>query len=101
MKGGMEEAAFFRLWRGSGRRSIALVLILILDKAVCRANPPEYLAATREPADNASELASPFEEVTRHPPGGRLAKAVSQPLLGASVFSREPRFYYGDLNDGT
>jgi outer membrane porin, OprD family len=100
MKGPMEEAAFFHLWSVLGRWSIALVLILIFDRSFCRANPPEYLAATREPADNASELASPFEEVTIQPPGWQLAKTMSEPFFRDSVFSLEPRFYYRNLNDG-
>jgi hypothetical protein len=39
-------------------RRVALVVLLTLAQDVIRASPPEYLAATREPAERASEEAN-------------------------------------------
>src|SRR4029453_11267006 len=67
---------------------------------VGRASPPEYLAASREPAESASEEASPIEEPFLQPAGWRLAQHSTEPFFRDSIFSLEPRFYYRHLHDG-
>jgi hypothetical protein len=79
---------------------IALVVLLIFARDVARANPPEYLAATREPAESASEQVSPIEEPFLPLHGWRLAPDSAVPFLRDSIFSLEPRFYYRYLDNG-
>lgn len=83
------------------RRLAALIEVLLCLPLVSQANPPEYLAASREPAEDASELASPFEEITPQPAGWRLINFVNEPFLRDSIFSLQPRFFYRYLDDGT
>jgi hypothetical protein len=73
---------------------IALAVLLIFARDVARANPPEYLAATREPAESASEEVSPIEEPFLPLHGWRLAPNSEEPFLRDSILSLEPRFYY-------
>ena len=73
---------------------IALAVLLIFARDVARANPPEYLAATREPAESASEEVSPIEEPFLPLHGWRLAPNSEEPFLRDSIVSLEPRFYY-------
>lgn len=80
--------------------SIALVVLLIFARNAARANPPEYLAATREPAESASEQVSPIEEPFLPLHGWRLAPDSTEPFLRDSIFSLEPRFYYRYLDNG-
>lgn len=82
------------------RRDVALIAVLLFVPLAGQANPPEYLAGSREPADNASELASPLEEITLQPAGWRLVNFVNEPFLRDSIFSLQPRFYYRYLDDG-
>jgi hypothetical protein len=82
------------------RRTIVLIAAAILSQKVSWANPPEYLAASREPADQASEQPSPFEEVAVRLTGFRLAPSSQEPFFRDSIFSLEPRFYYRYLDDG-
>ncbi len=95
----MEQARSFRSLSVSGRWRAALVVALILEQTISRASPPEYLAASREPADNASKQVSPIEEPFLQPAGWRLAERSTEPFLRDSVFSLEPRFYYRYLDD--
>jgi hypothetical protein len=81
-------------------RGVAVVAVLTFVPLVGWANPPDYLAASREPADDASQLASPLEEVIVQPPGWRLARRMTEPFFADSIFSVEPRFYYRHLDDG-
>jgi hypothetical protein len=81
-------------------RGTALVAIVIFAHGVGRASPPEYLAASREPAESASEEASPIEEPFLQPAGWRLAQHSTEPFFRDSIFSLEPRFYYRYLHDG-
>jgi hypothetical protein len=78
----------------------ALIAIVIFAHGVGRASPPEYLAASREPAENASEQASPIEEPVLQLRGWRLAQHSTEPFFRDSIFSLEPRFYYRYLHDG-
>jgi hypothetical protein len=96
----MKRLLSFLLSRPSGRWVVAVVIILIFGQRLCRANPPEYLAASREPVDTAAEEASPFEEITAQPPGWRLAQFATEPFFRDSILSLEPRFYYRYLDDG-
>ncbi len=73
---------------------IALAVLLIFARDVARANPPEYLAATREPAESASEEVSPIEEPFLPLRGWRLTPNSEEPFLRDSILSLEPRFYY-------
>jgi hypothetical protein len=57
-------------------------------------------AASREPAENASEQASPIEEPVLQLRGWRLAQHSTEPFFRDSIFSLEPRFYYRYLHDG-
>jgi outer membrane porin, OprD family len=82
------------------RQDIALTAVLIFIPLVGRANPPEYLAASREPAESASEEPSPFEEPVLQLPGWRPAQFATEPFFRDSVFSLEPRLYYRYLDDG-
>jgi hypothetical protein len=96
----MEETTFFRLSSLSGRWRIALVLILILERPICRANPPEYLAGSRELPDTASEEATPFEEPPQQLPGVQLAPFATEPFFRDSILSLQPRLYYRYYDDG-
>jgi hypothetical protein len=78
----------------------ALIAIVIFAHGVGRASPPEYLAASREPAESASEEASPIEEPLLQPAGWRLAQRSTEPFLRDSILSIEPRFYYRHVDDG-
>jgi hypothetical protein len=82
----------------NGRRA-AFVVLLVFVCDLARASPPEYLAASREPADTASEQVSPIEEPFLQPAGWRLAQHNTEPFLRDSVFSVEPRFYYRYLDN--
>lgn len=81
------------------RQYIALVILLVCARDVARANPPEYLAATREPAESASEEVSPVEEPFQPRRGWRFAPNNEEPFLRDSIFSLEPRFYYRSVDD--
>jgi outer membrane porin, OprD family len=85
-----------RLLRG---RDVALVVLLMFARDIARASPPEYLAATREPAESASEEVSPIEEPFLPLRGWRLAPGSTEPFLRDSVLSLEPRFYYRSVDD--
>jgi len=73
--------------------------MLISARSLCWANPPDYLAASRELPDNASELPSPLEEVIVQPPGWRLASRLTEPFLRDSILSVEPRSFYRYVSD--
>jgi hypothetical protein len=81
------------------RHRVALIVLAILVRDIARASPPEYLAASREPADTASEQVSPIEEPFLQPAGWHLAQHATEPFLRDSVFSLEPRFYYRYLDN--
>jgi hypothetical protein len=66
---------------------IALAVLLIFAREVARANPPEYLAASREPAENTSEEVSPIEEPSLELSGWRLAMHSTEPFFRDSIFS--------------
>jgi hypothetical protein len=80
-------------------KSAALIAVLLFAYNVARPNPPEYLAATREPAESASDEASPIEEPLLELRGWRLAQHSTEPFFRDSVFSLEPRFYYRYLGN--
>jgi hypothetical protein len=82
------------------RRALVLSAVAILSLNVGRANPPDYLSASRERAENASEEPSPFEEPVPQLQGWRLAATNQEPFFRDSIFSVEPRFYYRYLDDG-
>jgi hypothetical protein len=77
-----------------------MIVIVCFANSFVRANPPEYLAATREPAENASEEVSPLDEPFLPLRGWRLAQYSKEPFLRDSILSLEPRFYYRHLDDG-
>jgi hypothetical protein len=81
-------------------RDVAVVAVLTFVPLVGWANPPDYLAATREPPDDASELASPLEEVIARPQGWQLGKGMTEPFFRDLIFSLEPRSFYRHLDDG-
>jgi outer membrane porin, OprD family len=83
------------------RQGTALVAIVIFAHGVGRASPPEYLAASREPAESASEEASPIEEPVLELRGWRIAQYSTEPFFRDSIFSLEPRFYYRYLDNGS
>jgi outer membrane porin, OprD family len=85
-----------RLLRG---RDVALVVLLMFARDIAKASPPEYLAATRESADSASEEVSPIEEPFLPLRGWRLAPRSTEPFFRDSIFSLEPRFYYRSVDD--
>jgi hypothetical protein len=78
-----------------------LIAIVLFEHSLSRANPPEYLAATREPAESASEEVSPIEEPFEPLRGWRLAPSSTEPFLRDSIISLEPRFYYRYLDNGS
>jgi hypothetical protein len=82
------------------RNRVALIAIVLFAHDVGRASPPEYLAASREPAETASEQASPIEEPVLELRGWRLAQHSTEPFFRDSIFSLQPRFYYRYLDDG-
>ncbi len=78
-----------------------LIAIALLGHTLSRANPPEYLAASREPAESASQEVSPLDEPFEPLRGWRLAQHSTEPFLRDSVVSLEPRFYYRYLDNGS
>jgi hypothetical protein len=80
-------------------RGVALIAIVLFSHSLSRANPPEYLAATREPAESASEEASPIEESFLPLRGWRLAQRSTEPFFSDAILSLEPRFYYRHLDN--
>lgn len=78
-----------------------LIAIVLLGHSLSRANPPEYLAATREPAETASEEVSSIDEPFLPLHGLRLAPTSQEPFLRDSIVSLEPRFYYRYLDNGS
>ena len=83
------------------RRAAFLVAVVIFWRNIAQANPPEYLAASRQPAESASEQPSPFDEPSLQLPEWRLAASSKEPFFRDSTFGLEPRFYYRYLDDGT
>jgi hypothetical protein len=81
-------------------KKATLIAIVLLGHSLSRANPPEYLAATREPAESASEEVSPIEEPFLSLQGWRLAPSSTEPFLRDSIVSLEPRFYYRYVDNG-
>jgi hypothetical protein len=81
------------------RHWIVLLAVLMFARGIGRASPPEYLAATREPAETASEQVSPLDEPFLPLRGWRLAQYSKEPFLRDSILSLEPRFYYRHLDD--
>jgi hypothetical protein len=77
-----------------------VIVIVFFAHSLGRASPPEYLAATREPAESASEEVSPLDEPFLPLRGWRLAQYSKEPFLRDSILSLEPRFYYRRLDDG-
>jgi hypothetical protein len=82
------------------RHWVVLLALLMFARGIGRASPPEYLAATREPAETASEQVSPLDEPFLPLRGWRLAQYTKEPFLRDSILSLEPRFYYRHLDDG-
>jgi outer membrane porin, OprD family len=83
----------------SAKGRIALIALLIFARGMVNASPPEYLAASREPAENASEEVSPIEEPRLELSGWRLAPHSTEPFFRDSILSLEPRFYYRSVDD--
>jgi outer membrane porin, OprD family len=83
----------------SAKGRIALIALLIFARGMVNASPPEYLAASREPAENASEEVSPIEEPRLELSGWRLAPHSTEPFFRDSIFSLEPRLYYRSVDD--
>ena len=79
----------------------AILTFLLLATSIGRANPPDYLTNDREPADRASELASPFTELVPEQPAGRLGTFSSEPFFRSAEFSLQPRFYYRSLQNSS
>jgi outer membrane porin, OprD family len=77
-----------------------IIVIVLFAHNLGRANPPEYLATTRGPAENASEEVSPLDEPFVPVSGWKLAQYSTEPFLRDSILSIEPRFYYRRLDDG-
>jgi len=78
-----------------------MLTFLLLGRSTVRANPPDYLTNDREPADRATELASPFTELVPEQPAGRLGAYFSEPFLRYAEFSLQPRFYYRSLQNSS
>jgi len=76
-----------------------VIVIVLFAHSLGRANPPEYLAATRALAENASEEVSPLDEPFVPLSGWRLAQNSAEPFLHDLILSLEPRFYYRHLDD--
>ncbi len=76
-----------------------MIVIVLFAHGLSCGNPPEYIAATREPAESASEEVSPLDEPFVRIRGWRLAPYSPEPFLRDSILSIEPRFYYRRLDD--
>ena len=81
------------------RQGVALIVAVVFAHGVGRASPPEYLAASHEPAESASEELSAIEEPFLPLHGWQLAPSSTEPFLRDSILSLEPRFYYRYLNN--
>jgi hypothetical protein len=83
------------------RLLLVTLTYLILWRSTGRASPPDYLTNDREPADRASQLASPFTEFVTEQPPGRLGTFFSEPFLRYAEFSLQPRLYYRSLQNSS
>jgi outer membrane porin, OprD family len=79
----------------------AILASLVLSCSTGWANPPDYLTNDREPADRASQLASPFDELVTEQPTGRLGAYSSEPFFRDAEFSLQPRYYYRSLHNSS
>jgi hypothetical protein len=96
---GVVRSRWFRETDFVKRRGAALIALVLFAHNLSRANPPEYLAATREPAESASEEASPIDEPFLPLRGWRLAQRSKEPFFSDAILSLEPRFYYRHLDN--
>jgi hypothetical protein len=83
------------------KRLLLIPAFLLLARLTCRANPPDYLTYDREPAVEASQLASPFTELVTEQPAGWLRPLSSEPFIRYAGFSAEPRLYYRYLQNSS
>jgi hypothetical protein len=83
------------------RLLLVILNFLLLARSTVRANPPDYLTNDREPADRASQLASPFTELVTEQPAGRLRAISSEPFFRYAEFSLQPRLYYRSLQNSS
>jgi outer membrane porin, OprD family len=83
------------------RLLFAILFFLLLIRSTGWTNPPDYLTNDREPADRASQLASPFTEVVTEQPVGRLGAYFSEPFFRNAEFSMQPRYYYRSLRNSS
>lgn len=59
----------------------------------------DYLSDDREPADEASQMASPFTILEKPGIGGRLGTFSEEPFIRDAAFSVAPRFYYRSVRN--
>ncbi len=83
------------------RLLLTVLSFLLLLRSTDWANPPDYLSNDREPAVNASELASPFTELVPEQPPRRLQVLSTSPFFQYAEFSLQPRLYYRSLQNGS
>lgn len=78
-----------------------ILTFLLVARLICRANPPDYLTNDREPAVQASQLASPFTEIVTEQPPGWLRARSSEPFFQYAEFGLQPRLYYRALQNSS
>jgi hypothetical protein len=86
------------------RLLIVLIVLLGLMCSSSRAAGPDYLNNNLEPADQVSQLATPFTPLTMEEPQLRFFNTTNfagQPFIQDSEFGLQPRLYYRSLQNGS
>ena len=77
----------------------AILLLPALVATLTPASAQDYLTGDREPADTAGDMLSPFTDLQKPEPLGRLAIFSDEPFIRDAVFSLQPRFYYRSVRN--
>ena len=72
-----------------------------LTAATSRAAGPDYLTSDCEPADQASQLLTPFTPLTVPEPQAGLFGFTNEPFIRDADFSVDPRFYFRSLQNSS
>lgn len=83
------------------RVAISIALASGLLPLVAHSAGPDYLSDDREPADQVSDLATPFTELKKAKPERRLFRSTEEPFLRDLEFGLRPRFYFRSLRNAT
>jgi len=81
--------------------SLIFTIWVGLTAATSRAVGPDYLTSDREPADQASQMPTPFTPLTVPEPHAGLFGFTNEPFIRDADFSLQPRFYFRSLQNSS